>query len=50
MDVTEDYAILEEVRDNNDDGADDIHPDIPMKGIDFKELLQNWGNDIDNEW
>lgn len=39
MDETEDYAIFEEVGDNNDDDADDIDPDIPMKGIDFKELL-----------
>lgn len=38
--------------DDKDDGevnSDGIHPDISIKGIDFKNLLKIFGNDLDND-
>lgn len=49
MDKTEDYAIFEEGGDDDDEvDADDIHPDIPMKGCCVKELAANSINYLDS--
>lgn len=44
--VTEDNTIFE--KDGNDYAldTDDIHPDIPMRKGDFKELFENYDNDL----
>lgn len=52
MDGIEYNAVFEEDDDDDDDDvdADDIHPNIPINGSDFKVLFENSDNDLDNEW